>query len=283
MRSMTAFTTGSIELAGCNISCNLLSFNSRFLDINLTIPGALHHAQTLIYEKVREKIKRGRIEMNFYLEEDDYLNSPFYLENVELYVEQIKKIKEKFNLQGEINISILSNLPEIYRRSSVDKIEWTELEVFIDNILLELIKIKEREGAFMQKDLMEKIQLFKETYFFIREKSEEGSEEHKEKILEDIKKLNDLDIKISRDDINLFAFKGDVNEELVRLESHIDFFEELLNEGGTVGRRLRFLLQEMAREANTMAVKASDANISADVVSIKEELEKIREQVQNIE
>lgn len=283
MRSMTAFTTGSIELSGCNISCNLLSFNSRFLDINLTVPGALHHAQTLIYERVREKIKRGRIEMNIYLEEDDYLNSPLYLKNVELYIEQFKKIKEKFNLEGEINVSMLSNLPEIYKRSSVDKIEWAELEAFIDNLLMELVKIKEREGAFMQKDLMEKIQLFKETYFFIKEKSEEGSEVQKEKILEDIKKLNDLDIKISRDDINLFAFKGDVNEELVRLESHIDYFEELLNEGGTVGRRLRFLLQEMAREVNTIGAKAYSAELVHNVIDLKELIDEMREQVENIE
>jgi uncharacterized protein (TIGR00255 family) len=280
---MTAFTTGSIELAGCNISCNLLSFNSRFLDINLTVPGVLHHAQTLIYERIREKIKRGRIEMNIYLEEDDYLKSPLYLKNVELYIEQLKKIKEKLNLQGEINVSMLSNLPEIYRRSSVDKIEWAELEVFIDNLLMELVKIKEREGAFMQKDLMEKIQLFKETYFFIKEKSEEGSEVQKDKILEDIKKLNDLDIKISRDDINLFAFKGDVNEELVRLESHIDYFEELLNEGGTVGRRLRFLLQEMAREVNTIGAKAYSAELVHNVIDLKELIDEMREEVENIE
>lgn len=283
MRSMTAFTTGSIELAGCNISCNLLSFNSRFLDINLNVPEALHHAQTLIYDRVREKIKRGRIEMNIYLEEEDYLNSPLYFKNAGVYIEKLKKLKEKFNLQGEINVSMLSNLPEIYRRSAVDKIEWDELEVFIDNLLLELIKIKEREGAFMQKDLMEKIQLFKETYFFIKEKSEESSEVQKEKILEDIKKLNDLDIKISRDDINLFAFKGDVNEELVRLESHIDYFEELLNEDGTVGRRLRFLLQEMAREVNTIGAKAYSAELVHHVIDLKELIDEMREQVENIE
>lgn len=283
MRSMTAFTTRSIELSGCHISCNLLSFNSKFLDINLTVPEVLHHAQTLIYERIKEKIKRGRIEMNIYLEEENYLNSPLYLKNVGLYLEQLKKLKKKFNLEGEINVSILSNLPDIYRRSSVNKIEWEELEVFIDNLLDELIKIKEREGAFMQKDLMEKIQLFKETYFFIKEKAEEGSEEQKERILEDIKRLNDLDIKISRDDINLFAFKGDVNEELVRLESHIDYFDELLNEDVTVGRRLRFLLQEMAREVNTIGAKAYSAELVHNVIDLKELLDEMREQVENIE
>ncbi|TET97910.1 MAG: YicC family protein [Candidatus Stahlbacteria bacterium] len=283
MRSMTAFTNGSIELYGCQISCNLHSFNSRFLDINITVPEVLHSAQTLIYEKIREKIKRGRVEMTIYIEEDNYFNSPLYFRNVESYIEQLKEVKKKFNLKGEINISMLSNLRDIYRRGSIPRIQWEELESFIGGLLEELLIFKEREGGFMQKDLMKKIQQFKETYSFIKERALETSEEQKEKILKDIKRLNDLDIKISRDDINLFAFKGDVNEELVRLKSHIDYFEELLVQDGSVGRRLRFLLQEMAREVNTIGAKAYSAEVVHYVIDLKEFLDEMREQVENIE
>ena len=283
MRSMTAFTYDSLELYGCRVGCNLISFNSRFLDINLTVPEPFHPFQTLIYDKIREKIGRGRVEMTFYIEENNYINSPLYFKNVELYIERIKDLKEKFNLKGDIDVSMLTSLPDIRNSRSIFKVNWEELETFICNLLDDLLKIKEREGGFMQKDLIEKTHRFKETFIFIEEKARESSEEQKEKILKDIKRLNDLDIKISREDINLFAFKGDVDEELVRLKSHVDSFEELLIHSGVVGRRLRFLLQEMAREVNTIGSKAYSADIVHCVIDLKELLDEMREQVENIE
>ncbi len=283
MRSMTAFTYGSIELDGCQIGCNLLSFNSRFFDINLSVPEPFHPCQNLIYDKIREKVKRGRVEMTIYIEDDNYVTSPLYSKNLELHIERLRELKKKFKLEGDINVSMLTNLPEIRHRQAIFEVNWEKLESFIEGLLDDLLRGKKREGEFIKKDLTEKAQHFKEIFLFIDERARESSEKQKEKILEDIKRLNDLDIKISREDINLFAFKGDVDEELVRLRSHVDYFEELLGQDIAVGRRLRFLLQEMAREVNTIGSKAYSADIVHRVIDLKELLDEMREQVENIE
>lgn len=283
MRSMTAFTYSSIELDGCQIGCNLTSVNSKFLDVNLSLPEPFQPYQTLIYGKVRERIKRGRVEMTIYFENDNYFNSPLYLKNIELYIERLLTLKKKFNLKGDIDLALLSSVPDVFKNRKIIDIHWKKLESFIEGLLDDLIKTKEREGEFIRNDLTKKVNCFKETLEFIQGRARESSKEQKEKILEDIKRLKDLDIEISRDDINLFAFKGDVDEELVRLRSHISYFGELLNMDGAVGRRLRFLLQEMAREINTVGAKAFSSDVVHRVIDLKELLDETREQVENIE
>jgi len=283
MKSMTAFTYSSIELDGCQIGCNLTSVNSKFLDVNLSLPEPFQPYQTLIYGKVRERIKRGRVEMTIYFENDNYFNSPLYLKNIELYIERLLTLKKKFNLKGDIDIALLSSVPDVFKNRKIIEIHLKKLESFIEGLLDDLIKTKEREGEFIKNDLTEKVNCLKEALEFIQGRARESSKEQKEKILGDIKRLKDLDIEISRDDINLFAFKGDVDEELVRLRSHISYFGELLGMDGAVGRRLRFLLQEMVREINTVGAKAFSSEVVHRVIDLKELLDEMREQVENIE
>ena len=282
MRSMTAFTYDSISLYGRKIGCNLLSFNSRFLDIRLTVPHAFQPFQMEIYDMIRDNIARGRIEMKIDIEES-VSDSEIYMENVKNYIERLKEIKKEFNLNGDISISMISAIPEIFRDDSVIQPEWEDMESFIGSMIQDLIKMKEREGEFIKEDLQDKVGKLEDALDFIKSKSKKSSEEQKDKILSDIKRLNDLDIKLTRDDINLFAFKGDVDEELVRLESHTEYFGELLNEGEIVGRRLRFILQEMFREVNTIGSKAYSADIVHRVIDIKELLDEMKEQVENLE
>ncbi len=283
MRSMTASIYGSKKMFGCRIGCNIASFNSRFVDINLTIPEVFQPYRMAIYDKVREKIKRGRIEMQIYLEDGNYPDSSLDFENVELQIKRLRELKKKFNLKGDIDLSVLTCIPEITQKKSNFDVGWEELNSFIDGLLENLIQVKEREGNFIKKDLEDKTKQFNEILEFVESKARKGSEEHKEKMFEDIQKLNDLNIQISREDINLFAFKGDIDEELVRLKSHVDYFLELLTTDGAVGRKLRFLLQEMAREVNTIGSKAYSAEIVHKVIDLKELLDEMREQVENIE
>jgi len=283
MKSMTAFVSAIKEISGLTMRVNLASYNNRFIDINLTLPEFLLPYRVNIYDKIKDKLARGRIEMQVYLEDGDFIDSPIYQKNIEQDIKKLRNLKEKFKLKGDIDISILMNFSDVWGDFTKLDLEWKEIDSFLDNLLNELNEVKKREGEFIKKDLAEKIRNFEDILNFIFSKFDTDSEEKKEKILKEIKRLNDLDIQISREDINLFAFKGDINEELVRLKSHIDYFQELIKSNNSVGKRLKFLLQEMAREANTIGSKAYTADVVHRVIDLKELLDELREQVENIE
>jgi len=283
MKSMTAFVSAIKEISGLTMRVNLASYNSRFIDINLTLPEFLLPYRVNIYDKIKDKLARGRIEMQVYLEDGDFIDSPIYQKNIEQDIKKLRNLKEKFKLKGDIDISILMNFSDVWGDFTKLDLEWKEIDSFLDNLLNELNEVKRREGEFIKKDLAEKIRNFEDILNFIFSKFDADSEEKKEKILKEMKRLNDLDIQISREDINLFAFKGDINEELVRLKSHIDYFRELIKSDNSVGKRLKFLLQEMAREANTIGSKAYTADVVHRVIDLKELLDELREQVENIE
>ncbi len=283
MKSMTAFVSDIKEISGLTVRFELASYNSRFIDINLTLPEFLLPYRVNIYNRIKDKLMRGRIEMQAYLEDGNFVDSPVYQRNVGRDIERLRKIKEKFHLNGDIDMSLLMNLSNIWGNFAKFDLQWKEIGPFLDDLLSELNEVKRREGDFIKKDLVNKIRNFEDILDFILGKIGTDSEEKKEKILKEIKRLNDLDIQISRDDINLFAFKGDINEELVRLKSHIDYFRELIEGDGAVGKRLKFLLQEMAREANTIGSKAYTADVVHKVIDLKELLDEMREQIENIE
>jgi uncharacterized protein (TIGR00255 family) len=283
MKSMTAFASAVKEISGLTIRVNLASYNSRFIDINLTLPEFLLPYQVNIYDKIKDKISRGRIEMQVYLEDGNFVDSPIYQKNIERDVKRLRKLKKKFDLKGDIDVSILMNFRNLGGDLTNFDLKWKEIDSFLDDLLSELNEVKQREGDFIKKDLENKIRSFEDILDFILSKIDADSEEKKEKIMKEIKRLNDLDIQISREDINLFAFKGDINEELVRLNSHIDYFRNLIKEDGPIGKRLKFLLQEMAREANTIGSKAYTAAVVHKVIDLKELIDELREQVENIE
>ena len=283
MKSMTAFASNVKKISGLTIRFNIASYNSRFIDVNLTLPEFLLPYQLNIYDKIKNKIARGRIEMQAYLEDGDFIDSPIYQKNIERDIERLRKLKDRFNLKGEIDISILMNFTNSGADLANVNLEWIEIDSFLDDLLSELNEVKDREGEFIKSDLKDKIKSFEEILDFILSRIDVDSEEKKEKIMKEIKRLNDLDIQISRDDINLFAFKGDINEELVRLNSHVDYFGKLIEEEGQIGKRLKFLLQEMAREANTIGSKAYTADVVHKVIDLKQLIDELREQVENIE
>jgi uncharacterized protein (TIGR00255 family) len=283
MKSMTAFASAIREISGLTIRFNLASYNSRFVDINLTLPEFLLPYQLNIYDKIKNKVSRGRVELQVYLEDGNFLDSPIHQKNIERDLERLRKLKKKFKLKGDIDISILMNFTHFGADLKNFDMEWKEIDSFLDNLLSELDEVRGREGEFIRKDIEDKIKSFGDILDFILSKIDKDSEEKKDKIMKEIKRLNALDIQISREDINLFAFKGDINEELVRLNSHIDYFGELLGEDGPIGLRLKFLLQEMAREANTIGSKAYTAAVVHKVIDLKQLIDELREQVENIE
>lgn len=283
MRSMTAFVYGSREIQRFFVNCSLASFNSRFLDIQMTIPEEFHPFKMLIYDMIKEKIRRGRVEISIYIYGCEYDEIPINFKRAKLYIERLRDVKDKLNLEGDIDLAMLTSVPEFFQIDRFDEVGWKEVELLIKELLEELIEVKKREGEFMKQDIEGKLNRFKEIVKSIQGKAVKTSKEQKGKILSDIKRLKDLDINISMDDIKLFAFKGDVDEELVRLSCHVSYFSDLLKGDGGIGRRLLFLLQEMFREVNTVGSKAHSADIVHRVIDLKELLDETRELVENIE
>lgn len=283
MKSMTAFTHGTMEIKGLEVHLSISSFNSRFFDLQMNIPSSLHSLQMFIYDILRDRINRGRLEVNIKIDEYRSKMIPERIEEIKKYIDKIRDLKDKFNIKEDIGISIIKELQESLIKNESYGLTRKDVKPLIEKQIDNLIKIKKKEGDYIKEDLIKKIKIFKDNLKFITDKTIESSEEHKDRIMNELRRLNELDIKISKDDINMFAFKGDVDEEIVRLNSHVKYFHELLMDGNTVGRRLRFLLQEMFREVNTIGSKAYSAEIVHRVIDLKELLDEMKEQVENIE
>jgi uncharacterized protein (TIGR00255 family) len=291
LRSMTGFGRGEVEHEGVRITAELRSLNSRFLEISPKIPKFLASLEGDIKQQIQAKISRGRILVNLAWEEAGGLSESLRLDEevADRYFRLLKTLKEKYNLGGEIDLATFAAFPDLLKHEVE---EWGPADALplvkqvIGAALEELMAMKAREGGAIAKDLRQRIDMTLSHLEEVKTRAPQRVDEVREKLrhrLADITETAQYDEALLAQEVVLFAERSDCTEECVRYQIHCDNFNHYLTEGGAVGRKLNFLLQEMAREANTMAVKASDAEVSGMVVLIKEELEKIREQVQNIE
>jgi uncharacterized protein (TIGR00255 family) len=275
LRSMTGFGRGEVEQKGVRITAELRSLNSRFLEISPKIPKFLASLEGDIKQQIQEQISRGRILVNLSWDEAGGLSESLKLDEVvaDRYFRLLKALKAKYNLSGDIDLATFAAFPDLLKHEVE---EWDPADALplvkeaIGAALEELMVMKSLEGEAIAGDLRQRI---------------DDTLSHLEgvKTRADITETGQYYEALLAQEVVLFAEKSDCTEECVRYQIHCENFNRYLAEGGAVGRKLNFLLQEMAREANTMAVKAGDAEVSGMVVVIKEELEKIREQVQNIE
>lgn len=291
LRSMTGFGRGEIEGKGVRLTAELRSLNSRFLEISPKIPKFLAPLEGDIKKQIQGKISRGRVLVNLSWDEAGGLTENLKLdENVaDRYFNLLKALKERYNLSGDIDLATFAALPDLLKHEVE---EWDPADALplvkeaIGVALEELMEMKTREGDTIAGDLKRRIDETVAHLEEVKSRAGERVEELKERLrarLSEIAKTGEYNESLIAQEVVLFAERSDCTEECVRYQTHCKNFNRYLMEGGVVGRKLNFLLQEMAREANTMAVKASDARVSGIVVLIKEELEKIREQVQNIE
>jgi uncharacterized protein (TIGR00255 family) len=291
LRSMTGFGRGEVEQKGVRVTAELRSLNSRFLEITPKLPKFLASLEGDVKRQIQEKISRGRVLVNLTWDEAGGLTESLKLDEdtADHYYNLLMALKEKYNLAGEIDLATFAALPDLLKHE-VD--EW-EPEVALPLVreavavaLEELMEMKTREGETIGKDLRERIDETVSYLEGVKLRARRRVEELRNKLrqrLAEITEMGECSEALLAQEVVLFAEKSDCTEECVRYRVHCENFNRYLTEGGVVGRKLNFLLQEMAREANTMAVKAADAEVSGIVVLIKEELEKIREQVQNIE
>lgn len=292
LSSMTGFGKAEIKQDGIFVSVEMKSLNSRFLEVVTKLPKILQPKEFEIRELIRRKVSRGKITVSIDIEIDLMYLMPFKVnfDFVSYVAKSLKEIKRKTKVKGEIKLEHLLMFREIFESNFMDNISdehWEIIKKAIDEALEKLILARRKEGIEILRDIENRINLISdnlEKILMLSEQSLKTKQNALRKRIDEIFKDVEFDKTRLEAELVWLANKNDVTEECVRLKSHIKFFiETLKSDDVAVGRRLNFLLQEMLREATTIGAKIEDAEITYLVVAIKEEIEKIREQLQNVE
>ncbi len=289
---MTGFGRAELREKNIEIVTEIRSVNNRFLDIQLRLPKHYYHLEHEVKSMVRQYAARGRLNVFINLKsfsEDSYDGIRINKESVENYWRLLNRLKKQYKIPGKLKLEHLLSFPDIFineENGQFAEQTWEKIKEVINEALESFLQMRQEEGVELAKDLKVRINLLGKMIDQIEEMCDQRHEDELQKIRLRIKELVDLkDVDETRleTEVALIVNRFDVTEECVRFRSHNKLFLTTLENGDTVGRKLNFLLQEMTREANTIGSKANHADISHLVVEIKEEVEKIREQVQNIE
>jgi uncharacterized protein (TIGR00255 family) len=288
---MTGYGRGEVDHGGVKLSVELNSVNRKQSDIVVNLPRDLAELEPRIRTAVNEKISRGRMNVLVTLQESANGAHQLALDTglARSYHEAMLTLQKELSAPGEITIGTILQAPGVMRspEHSVDAAKaWPVLQQALTAALAELIKMREREGKHLAKDLIHRLKVLRKEIKEVRAAYPEVVKKYRGALVERIEKagLNlPMDDERLLKEIAFFADRSDISEELTRLESHLAQFAHHLRKNEPVGRTLEFMTQEIFRELNTLGAKSNDAAISQHVVACKSELEKIREQIQNLE
>ena len=291
IKSMTGFGRSEIAEGDRKITVEMKSVNHRYLDVNIKMPKKLNFFETSIRNALKQYIQRGKVDI--FITYEDYTESNLCVKyNRELaaeYMKYLEQMSEDFALDNDVRVSALSRYPEVLsmEEQTIDEEElWQMLEKAISKAAEGFVETRIREGEHLREDLTGKLEGMLAHVEYITERSPEIIAQYRQKLEDKVKELlGDVQIDENRllMEVTIFADKVCVDEELVRLRSHIETTKESLLQGGGIGRKLDFIAQEMNREANTILSKTNDLEISNRAIELKTEIEKVREQIQNIE
>lgn len=294
IRSMTAYGRATASVEGKEITAELKSVNSRFLDCNIKISRMYSFLEDRVREYIQSRgIKRGKLDIYIGVDVVEKVGVELRLDGAytESYINALKLLRDSFGLKDDISVMTVAQNREIFTLVKPDEDmekDWLIIKPVLDDAIDMFISQREREGEKLKKDILEKKANLAEMTDRIEEMSEGCIAAYAEKLenrLKQILEKHDIEIDSARilTECAIFADKVAVDEEIVRLRSHFDEFDKILEGGGAVGKNMDYLLQEMNREVNTTGSKANDADMAHLVVKMKNELEKIREQIQNLE
>jgi uncharacterized protein (TIGR00255 family) len=291
IKSMTGFGRCEVAEGERKITVEMKSVNHRYLDVNIKMPKKLNFFEATIRNELKNYIQRGKVDL-FITYEDHTEANVCVKYNKELaaeYMQYLSQIAEEFSLDNDIRVSTLSRYPEVFsmEEQSVDEEElWQLLGKAVRGAAEQFVEARIKEGENLKDDLIAKLDVMLAHVDYITERSPQIISEYKQKLEDKVRELlEDTQVDESRllTEVTIFADRVCVDEELVRLRSHIETTREELVRGGSIGRKLDFIAQEMNREANTILSKANDLAISNRAIELKTEIEKVREQIQNIE
>ena len=293
MKSMTGYGRADGICAGKKLTVEIRSLNHRYIEISLRLPPPFFPWELEIKKRLTERFSRGKIEVALRMDTPEgaegtgrlALNWPMLRQ----YRDLLAELKEAFGIQEPITLSMLVGLRDVFVSQENDPAAddlWPELEPILEAAVSMLSSMRQREGDMLRQDMMMRIRLIQAEMDAIRRRFPAVVLEYRQRLAERVRELaSNLDIDEGRlsVEVAIMADKMDVTEEVVRFASHLDQFSDLLDSPDAVGRKIDFLIQELNREINTIGSKTGDLDISRNVIEIKSELGKLREQVQNIE
>lgn len=291
IKSMTGFGRCEVADEKRKFTVELKSVNHRYLDVNIKMPKKLIFFESTIRNLLKEYIERGKVDV--YITYEDYTEDNYTLRyNSALaaeYLGYLNSMAEEFHLDNDIRVSTLSRYPDVLvmEEQDIDEKElWSGLEKALRGACEQFVESRVKEGEALRNDLLDKLDAMLSDVDFIEERSPQIMKEYRMRLEEKIQEiLGDRQIDDSRiaTEVTIYADKVCVDEETVRLRSHIITTKDTLIAGGSIGRKLDFIAQEMNREANTILSKANNIEISDVGINLKTSIEKVREQIQNIE
>lgn len=291
IKSMTGFGRSEIVKGNRKISVEIKSVNHRYLEAGIKMPKKLNVFESRMRDLLKKYATRGKIDIFINYEDDSesQVNLKFNQNIADEYMAIFNNMSEKYNLKNDMTVGGLARFPEVITMDEVQEDEeelWYFIEEAMKAALEQFVNTRILEGENLKKDLLGKLDHMEELVAFVEKRSPEIMKEYRSKLESKVKELlGDTTIDESRiaTEVIIYADKICVDEETVRLRSHIEHARKCLNEDGGIGRKMDFIAQEMNREANTTLSKANDIEISNAAIDLKTEIEKVREQIQNIE
>ncbi len=291
MYSMTGFGRAEITTKYGKFTTEVASVNNRFLEISVRLPRSFFMFEQKVRQLVSSKLDRGKVHLfvNFELPDDSPEKYPLNQTAVRSYYKQLKKLNKDLKLVDDIKLSDLLALPEVCSSPSEngdpDKL-WPSLKRCVDKAIVNLIGMRREEGKALAQDMTKRLTIIERLNARVLKAAPKAVRQYREKLAVRVEELLERpvgDRNRLEEEIAVFAEKTDISEECTRMVSHIKQFRSTMKQKGSIGKTINFILQEMNREANTIASKASEINITRTSIAIKDEVEKLREQVQNVE
>lgn len=291
INSMTGFGRFEAAEGSRKFTVELKSVNHRYLDLNIKMPKQFNALEAAIRTLLKEYIERGKVDVYITCEKDaeDDVSLKYNETLAASYLKYLNEMAEAFHLENDIRVSSLSRYPDVFVMEEAPADEeklWNGLEKALRGACVQFVSARAAEGEHLKKDLLEKLQELLTDVDFIEERSPQIMAAYRTRLEEKVKEIlgdRQLDDARIATEVTIYADKVCVDEETVRLRSHILAMKEALEKGGAIGRKLDFIAQEMNREANTILSKANNIEISDVGINLKTGIEKIREQIQNIE
>ena len=291
IKSMTGFGRCENHQGSRKFTVEMKAVNHRYFDVSIKMPKKLSFFEAAIRNVLKQYVQRGKLDV--FITYEDYAEENVALKyNEELagqYLKYFRQMAEKFGLKDDISVSSLGRCPEVFtmEEQDIDEEEiWAELKKAVEGACVQFVKAREQEGEALKTDLLDKLERMDENVTLIEDRYPQIVSEYRSRLEDKVKELlGDLQIDEGRiaAEVVIFSDKICTDEETVRLRSHIATMKEALIAGGSIGRKLDFIAQEMNREANTILSKANDLATSNVAIDLKTEIEKVREQIQNIE
>ncbi|MFR6065699.1 MAG: YicC/YloC family endoribonuclease [Eubacterium sp.] len=291
IKSMTGFGRAMAEKDGYVISVELKSVNHRYFEFNCRLPRQYGFAEEKLKSYVNSKVSRGKVDCFLGIEALDTDNADVVVNHTlaSAYIKAMNELAQEYSLKNDISSVSISRFPDVFVLKKADEDEeklWGYIKEVADEAIEKFVAMRETEGEQMKKDVLSRADYILDCVSFIESRSPQTVKEYNDKLIARVHELiGDASLDENRiiQEVAIYADKVAVAEETVRLRSHISQLKEFLESSEPIGRKMDFLVQEINRETNTIGSKACDVEIARKVVDIKAEVEKIREQIQNIE